>query len=198
MGEQNKIENVIHLKSFIFQLFLFSLIVSQTALADPTSDKDTAQQTLLSKAAGEFDKTWQSTNYEIYIPINTWHNRSNYTDEQISKYNEQPWGIGIGKYRYDQDGDWHGLYAMVFLDSKSKWEPIVGYGFQKVWQPSEAVKLGLGYTVGMTLRNDLNYVPLPVIVPLVSIKYQAIAIQSTYVPGASGHVLFTWIRWEIR
>lgn len=176
----------------------FALIASHIAHAEQDLNEVKVQQTLFSKATVALDKTWQSTNYELYIPINTWHNRSNYTDEQISKYNEQPWGVGVGKYRYDQDGDWHGLYAMVFLDSKSKWEPIMGYGFQKVWKPSEEVKLGLGYSVGLTLRNDLNYLPLPLVVPLISVKYQSIALQSTYVPGVSGHVLFTWLRWELQ
>lgn len=163
-----------------------------------TEQSGVTNDSFLSIVTQTLDKTWQSTDYEVYIPINTWHNRSNYTDEEISKYNELPLGIGIGKYRYDEDGDWHGLYSMVFLDSKSKFEPIVGYGFQKVWQPSELLKLGLGYSIGVTLRNDLNYIPLPLIVPLISLKYQSVAIQSTYVPGASGHVLFTWIRWEIQ
>jgi lipid IVA palmitoyltransferase len=147
----------------------------------------------------ELSETWQSPNTELYIPINTWHNRSFYTTEKIDGYNERPWGLGVGKYRYDEDGDWHGLYAMAFLDSQSDLEPIVGYGFQKVWRASDNVRLGLGYTAGMTMRKDSNYIPLPVLAPLFSIKYKQIALQSTYIVGGNGYgnVLFSWLRWEI-
>ena len=50
------------------------------------------------------------------IPINTWHNQHYYRAEKIDGVNEWPSGLGVGKYRYDEDGDWHGLYATVFLD----------------------------------------------------------------------------------
>lgn len=141
--------------------------------------------------------TWASTDYELYIPVNTWHNRGTYSDAQLREFNERPWGLGVGKSRYDEDGDWHALYAMVFLDSQGQYEPIVGYGYQKIWQMNEAIKLGAGFTVGITLRDDMQYWPVPVILPLVSIRYKAMALQSTYVPGPSGHgnVLFTWICW---
>jgi palmitoyl transferase len=108
-------------------------------------------------------------------------------------------GLGIGKYRYDKDGDWQGIYLMAFLDSQSKIEPIAGYGFQKVWQPTEKLKLGIGYTVGVTFRDDYDYLPIPVILPLMSAKYKQLAIQSTYILGGQGHgnVLFTWLRLEL-
>ena len=49
----------------------------------------------------------------------------------MDSFSERPWGLGAGKYRYDEDGDWHGLYAMAFLDSHSDVAPIFGYCFQK-------------------------------------------------------------------
>ena len=119
--------------------------------------------------------------------------------ENIDDFNERPWGIGAGKYRYDENGDWHGIYAMAFLDSHSEIEPIVGYGFQKVWRVSEYVRLGLGYTLGVTVRQDFDYVPVPLLLPLFSVKYKQVALQSTYVPGGYGHgnILFSWLRWEL-
>ena len=184
-------------------IFLFTLVVLQTvttsALADPTFDQVTPEPSITDRVIQELDETWQAQDYEWYIPINTWHNRSTYSREEIAEYNEQPWGLGIGKYRYDLQGDWHGMYAMVFLDSNSKLEPIVGYAYQKTWETTPNIRLGLGYSVGLTLRHDLDYLPLPLIVPLASIKYRSVALQATYVPGAnnSGNVLFTWLRWEM-
>ena len=153
----------------------------------------------LSVAKTELSKTWQSPDVELYVPINTWHNRDYYDSEEIEDFNERPWGLGAGKYRYDEDGDWHGIYAMAFLDSNSNIEPILGFGFQKVWRASENVRLGLGYTLGVTIRQDFDYVPMPLLLPLFSVKYKQVALQSTYVPGGQGHgnILFSWLRWEL-
>ncbi len=147
----------------------------------------------------ELTDTWQSPNSELYIPINTWHNRHYYSVEKINSFNERPWGLGLGKYRYDEDGDWHGLYAMAFLDSHSDIEPIAGYGFQKVWRASDNVRLGIGYTAGVTLRASTDYIPIPVLAPLLSIKYKQVALQSTYILGGNGYgnILFSWLRWEL-
>ena len=144
-------------------------------------------------------QTWKSPDLELYIPINTWHNRNFYSHEKIDSFNERPWGLGIGKTRYDAEGDWHALYVMEFQDSHNKPEPLGGYAFQKLWRVTENWRLGLGYTVGITLREDENYLPLPVLLPLFSVKYKALAVQSTYVPGGEGHgnILFTWLRWQL-
>lgn len=170
------------------------LTISNSAFAEEPVDSG-----ILASVKDTLSKTWQSTDYELYIPVNTWHNRHSYSKEDIDGFNERPWGLGAGKYRYDEDGDWHGLYAMAFLDSNSEVETIAGYGFQKVWQSSENVRWGLGYTVGVTLRGDYDYIPLPLLLPLFSVKYKEVAIQSTYVPGGEGHgnVLFTWLRWQL-
>jgi len=144
-------------------------------------------------------QTWQSNNYELYLPINTWHNRSDYSSEKINGFNEQPLGLGIGKYRFDENGNWNALYVMAFQDSHRDWEPVAGYAFQKIWRPAEDIRLGAGYTVGFTVRHDMHYLPIPGILPIVSVEYKEVSLQSTYVPGGEGHgnILFTWIRWQM-
>ncbi len=37
----------------------------------------------------------------------------------------------LGPSRWDDKGNWHGLYMMAFKDSFNKWEPIGGYGWEK-------------------------------------------------------------------
>ena len=156
--------------------------------------------TILSRVEDSLSQTWQSPNYELYIPVNTWHNRHYYDADKIDGYNENPWGLGVGKYRYDEDGDWHALYGMAFLDSHNKVEPLAGYAFQKMWRPTENVRLGAGYSVGMTIRSDFHYIPIPIIVPLASVEYKKLAVQSTYIPGGNGNgnILFTWLRWQLQ
>lgn len=165
----------------------------------PSFAEYSSEQSWWSGVKGSLSKTWQSQDYELYIPINTWHNRSYYTQEKIDEYDENPWGLGIGKYRFDEDGDWHALYGMVFKDSHSDIEPVAGYAFQKTWRPVNDVRLGLGYTVGVTMRSDMHYIPIPIIAPLASVEYKKIALQSTYILGGegNGNILFTWVRWQL-
>ncbi len=158
-----------------------------------------ADQSIWAKLENAFTETWDAKDYELYVPINVWHNRNYYSSEKIDSFNEHPWGLGLGKYRFDTDRNWHGLYAMAFQDSHRHIEPVIGYGYQKIWYPSENTRIGAGLTAAFTLRRDLDYLPLPLLLPLLSVEYKRLALQSTYVPGGNGngHILFTWLRWQI-
>lgn len=142
--------------------------------------------------------TMESNKYELYLPLHTWHNRSMYTSEKISSFNEDPWGIGGGKYRFDDQGNWHAWYAMAFLDSHNAIEPMVGYAYEKIWRPAADWRLGLGFTAGFTSRQDYLFIPLPLVLPLASIGYRRLTLQATYIPGSkgAGNILFTWMRWQ--
>ena len=173
------------------------------AAAHAEDDAANAPPTALASRWAEFqktlDRTWHSDQYELYVPLNIWHNPSAYTQQKIDSFNKQPWGLGIGKYRYDADGDWHALYAMAFLESHNDIEPIAGYAFQKIWRPAGALRLGAGFTLGVTARADYRYIPFPLLLPLASLEYGRLAIQATYIPGGNGNgnVLFTWLRWQM-
>lgn len=147
------------------------------------------------------DTWYHAPNWDLYIPLNTWHNRMTYSREKIDSYNERPWGIGIGKSRFDTEDDWHALYAMKFQDSHNKWEPFLGYAYQKVWYPDEKRnwRLAIGFTTAITARNEYNYIPIPIALPLFGLEYKKLAIQNAYVPGGKndGNVLFTWARWQL-
>lgn len=74
---------------------------------------------------------------------------------------------------------------MAFKDSWNKWEPIAGYGWESTWRPlaDENFHLGLGFTAGVTARDNWNYIPLPVLLPLASVGYGPVTFQMTYIPG---------------
>ncbi|MDD2834341.1 MAG: lipid IV(A) palmitoyltransferase PagP [Methylotenera sp.] len=182
----------------IKKLMIFSALTF--TLSTSAFSKELTQTSLWEQTKRSLNETWESSDYELYVPINVWHNRSYYSKRKIDEFNEQPWGLGLGKYRFDEDGDWHSLYAMVFTDSHYDTEPVAGYGFQKIWRPDQDFRLGAGYTVGLTLRSDFHYLPLPVIAPLLSIEYKQLALQSTYIFGGNGNgnILFTWLRWQIQ
>lgn len=198
-----------YLKRVIFALFPF--LFSLASLAAPTTSpvemskgavQDNKQGSWWQKATFNLSETWSnSSSQELYIPAITWHNRWTYDKEKTDKYNERPWGAGYGVSRLDVDGDWHGLYLMAFKDSFNKWEPIGGYGFEKRWAPTTNpdFQLGAGFTAGVTLRDNWHYIPIPVLLPLVSVNYQRLSFQATYIPGTynNGNVFFAWLRWQI-
>lgn len=145
-------------------------------------------------------KAWESEQYDLYIPANTWHNRATYDRENIDSYNERPWGIGLGKYFYDDKGNKHSLYIMEFQDSHNVVEPIGGYAYEARWDLSENSRVGLGYTLSITARKDYSWIPFPAPLPILSFEYKNLSIQNTYVPGVkknTGNILFTWITWSI-
>lgn len=142
--------------------------------------------------------TWSSDKYDAYVPLYAWHNRLTYNKEHIDKYNENPWGIGVGKSYTDIKGNWHGLYAMAFKDSNKHLETFLGYAFMKNWQlgDNSDFKVGLGYTLGVTQRKEWYYLLMPAPLPIAGISYRKIALQATYVPGLknNGNVLFVWTK----
>ena len=167
----------------LFSLGFFGwLLVSVNASASFSSTLSEGYQTLSNNVA----QTWnEPEHHDLYVPAITWHARFAYDKEKTDKYNERPWGAGFGVSRWDEKGNWHGLYLMAFKDSFNKWEPIGGYGWEKTWRPltDQNFHLGLGYTLGVTARDNWDYIPIPVILPLESIGYGPATFQMTYIPA---------------
>jgi palmitoyl transferase len=156
---------------------------------------------LWSSFKNNITETWNAPqNQDLFLPVLTRHNRHTHSKKQIEGYNEHPWGGGYGISRYDEKGNWHALYAMAFKDSFNKWEPVAGYGYEKIWQPldDKEFRLGAGYIAAVSARDNYDYVPFPMVLPLVSAGYSRLTFQATYVPGTStkGNVLFGWFRWD--
>ncbi|EPY5353665.1 TPA: phospholipid:lipid A palmitoyltransferase [Klebsiella quasipneumoniae subsp. similipneumoniae] len=154
----------------------------------------------LTSLTEDITQTWQEPErYDLYLPFLSWHARFMYDKEKTDKYNEMPWGGGLGVSRFNEGGNWSALFAMVFKDSHNEWQPAVGYGWEKGWYLDTAkdFRFGLGAAAGITAREDFaNYVPLPFIFPLFSAGYKRVTIQFTYIPGTynNGNVLFAWLR----
>ncbi|ADP11911.1 palmitoyl transferase [Erwinia sp. Ejp617] len=149
-----------------------------------------------------FSQKWnEPQTFDPYIPSIIWHNRWTYDADKIDKYNERPWGAGGGVSHFDKKGNWNGIYLMAFKDSFNKWELISGYGWEKTWRPlsDPDFHLGLGYTAGVTMRDNWSYIPIPVLLPLASIGYEYVSFQMTYIPGTynNGNVYFAWLRWQL-
>ena len=157
---------------------------------------ETEGMTFGEKVKYNFSQTWNSGEYDLYVPLYAWHNRLAYDEEHLKKYNENPWGLGFGTSRYDADGDWHALYAMAFMDSNDYAETMFGYAFLKNWYMDDAenLRFGLGFTVGLTQRHEYSYIPVPLPLPMFGVGYKRFDLQAAYVPGIKndGNVLFIW------
>lgn len=144
-------------------------------------------------------ETWDCGRPSVYVPVYAWHNRLTYDQKHIDKYNENPWGLGIGKSLYEGK-NWHGLYAMAFKDSNDYAETFFGYAFLKNYSLNEADtwRAGIGYTLGLTQRHEYHYVPIPAPLPIAAVSYRNFSLNAAYVPGVKndGNVLFTWIKFD--
>ena len=181
------------------KLFIITLIFNILGPSFNVKAQDN-NNSLWDKFKTNVSQTWQDGDYNLFIPINTWHNRLTYDKEKIDEYNEMPWGLGIGKGRYDSDGDWHGLYAIVFEDSNYHPQTIFGYAYQKNWfvNCNPDFRVGVGFTLSLTQRAEYAYIPVPLPLPLAGIEYQDWSLQAAYVPGLKNdcNVLFTWLRYR--
>lgn len=143
-------------------------------------------------------QTWTQGKNELYISGYAWHNRYYYDHSRLNRYNENAWGGGIGKSFYDENGNWHGLYAIDFLDSHKYPEPVIGYAFLKMFHLTENARIGAGYSVLVTQRPDiLNGIPFPGVVPWMSISYRRVSLSASYIPGSRnvGNVLYGVFKW---
>lgn len=145
-------------------------------------------------------ETWTKGDNELYVSGYAWHNRYYYDRERAKTYNEHAYGGGLGKSYFDEKGNWHGLYAIAFLDSHKYLEPAVGYAYLKMLHLNENARVGVGYTVLITQRPDiLNGIPFPGALPWMSINYRRFSVSGTYIPGSKnvGNVLFLLAKWVL-
>lgn len=152
------------------------------------------------KAVISVQDTWRDGEVELYVPVLTHHMRFNYDQDKLDDYNEFPAGIGLGKGRYNDSGNFEGMYAMGFLDSHSNPSFMAGYALIPTWTLlSSEVKFGVGVTGFLMSRsNYLNGLPFPGVLPVASISYKNVAVQAAYIPSRrrnDGNVLFVWGKW---
>lgn len=152
------------------------------------------------KISCRFKQIWYQGKTDLYFSGYAWHNRYTYAKEKLSSFNELAWGGGFGKGFYDEDGDWHSLSAIAFLDSHKHIEPAAGYAFFKIKPLTQDLRLGLGYSILITQREDiLSGYPFPGVLPWLSVNYKALSLMTTYIPGSmgAGNVLYILGRWSL-
>jgi hypothetical protein len=62
-------------------------------------------------------RAWSDGDWALYVTGFTWHMPYAYDDERRHSENSEAWGGGVGRYVYDSNGNYHGLYAMASISS---------------------------------------------------------------------------------
>lgn len=188
------------MKKIFIAVMLAVFAVSSAHAVEGDSSPAPEGSGLWQRFTSRLAKTWESEEWDMYVPVYAWHNRLTYDRDKINKYNEHPWGAGIGRSMIDEDGDFHTLFVMGFMDSNDHFEPFGGYAFMKNYYLDEGKDwaVGLGFTLGVTARHEYSYIPIPAPLPLIGVQYKRLAVQAAYIPGPKndGNVLFTWLRWH--
>lgn len=174
-------------------LFAVLFFVSSSLFAAAAPQYKSNCFSLIEPLCHRLQQIWYEGNNELYLSGYTWHNRYYYSRENINSYNEAAWGGGWGKGFFDEDGDFHGLSLIAFLDSHTRVEPVAGYSFLKIKSFTPNLKAGIGYTAFLTSRQDsLNGIPFPGLLPLGSIMFKKMAVNAIYIPGFAkkGNVMY--------
>lgn len=140
---------------------------------------------------------------QLLVSGYSYHHRGTYTKERLAELNEKAWGLGYAQGITDERGDDHLVYALIFRDSHFKYQKMIGYGYQTYW--GNELKAGLGFTAFLVSRPDIyNNVPIPGVLPLVSIKYKNAQALATVIPKVdpkstgNGNVAFIFGRISFR
>lgn len=173
-------------------------IVTSATSTEATTEAIASEVIWYDAAWHYVNNIYQKGNWEVIVPISTYHMRNSYSSEQIESYEESPPGFGLGKGRINSSGNYEGLYAMGYQDSHHfpSWQ--VGYVWQALWRPiNENFRVGLGYTAFILAREDIgHYTPFPAASPMTSIAYKNLTIDVTFIPFSN--VFFSNIKWAFK
>lgn len=117
----------------------------------------------------------------LLLPAITTHPASSF--ENHYRQNGYPYGAGIGSLFIDERDNERIVYAMAFSDSHYNIEPIAGYAWLARWPVfGSRIKAGIGYTALITARNDTKWLPVPGVLPLVSVGTDDVSVYATHLP----------------
>jgi palmitoyl transferase len=118
-----------------------------------------------------------------------WHVPATWTPEARARENEKAWGAGWARSREQPNGDTENVFLLVFSDSHRHAQYNLGYTWTTYWGAREGLQPGLGYTAAVIKRPDIaNGWPVPVVLPLFTLRYQKFELLSTYIPTVGGGV----------
>ena len=133
--------------------------------------------------------TYQQGGNSLLVSGFDWHIPATWTPEARARENEKAWGAGWARSREQLNGDTENVFLLVFSDSHRHAQYNLGYSWTTYWGAREGLQPGLGYTAAIIKRPDIaNGWPVPVVLPLFTLRYQNFELLSTYIPTVGGGV----------
>jgi outer membrane protein W len=126
----------------------------------------------------------------LFLPGFTLHPAPQFDNHE--EQNAYPYGAGIASHFIDAKDNERMVYALAFSDSHYNIEPMVGYAWVARWPLFGPIKGGIGYTALITARNDTQWLPVPGVVPLVSLGTDEASLYAVYIP--TQNVTFVFAR----
>jgi len=133
--------------------------------------------------------TYEDGDNALLVSGYSWHTPWTWTAERREMENSNAWGAGWARSVEHPNGDTENVYFLVFSDSHRNAEYNLGYSWSTYWLDRDGIQPGLGFTAMIIQRPDIaSGVPVPIVLPLFSLRYQKAEILSTYIPKLNGGV----------
>lgn len=133
--------------------------------------------------------TYTNGNNELLVSGYSWHLPWTWTSERRAEENEWAWGGGLARTVDRPDGDSESVFFLIFKDSHSQAQYNLGYAWRTYWGEREKIQGGLGFTAMIIERPDIaGGWPVPVLLPLFTVRSQKVEALTTYIPRFGGGV----------
>jgi lipid IVA palmitoyltransferase len=118
-----------------------------------------------------------------------WHLPYDWTPERRAEENENAWGGGWSRSRELPNGNTEDIFFLVFRDSHRQAQFNLGYAWRTYWGDRSSLQGGLGFTAAIIQRPDIaGGWPVPVVLPLATVRHQKVEILTSYIPKLNGGV----------
>ena len=118
-----------------------------------------------------------------------WHIPYSWTPERRAEENENAWGGGWARSRETPSGNTEDVFFLVFQDSHRQAQFNLGYAWRTYWGERSVLQGGLGFSALIIQRPDIaGGWPVPVVLPLVSVRHKGVEVLSAYIPKLNGGV----------
>lgn len=145
--------------------------------------------TWLEKGCRHVVDTYEQGDNALLVSGYEWHLPYDWTPEKRAQENENAWGGGLARSREQPNGDTENVFFLVFEDSHRWPQYNLGYSWTTYWGDRGGLQAGLGFTAAIIQRRDIaNGWPIPVALPLFTLRYQKVEVLSAYIPKLNGGV----------
>jgi lipid IVA palmitoyltransferase len=133
--------------------------------------------------------TYEEGDNALLVSGYSWHVPWTWTAERRAMENQYAWGGGFARSLEHPNGDTENVFFLVFDDSHRQAQYNLGYSWSTYWLDRDGVQPGLGFTAMIIQRPDIaGGWPVPVVLPLFSLRYQKVEVLSTYIPKLNGGI----------